>query len=96
MHTSNPLAAARPVVTSILTNQLVRRLLLSILITGFDGSVLVTAGKEVLDVAPEAPLMSIAFLILGLLLLVTLARIWFLTFSEPSPQPADQSQPEPS
>ena len=89
MHTSNPLAAARSVANSILTNQFVRRLLLSILITGFDGSVLVTAGKEVLDLALEAPLITVVFLILSLLLLLTLARIWFLTLSEPSLQPAE-------
>jgi hypothetical protein len=88
------LAAVRSVAVSTLTNQFVRRLLLSIMITGFDGSVLITAGQAVLTVASEAPWMTAAFSTLSLLMLATLARIWFLTLTEPSPQPTDHPRPK--
>ena len=79
MRNPNPVAAVRSAVVSTLTNQYVRRLLLSMLFTGFDGSVLLTAGRYVYEAAPLEPWLAFAFAALAVGLLITLGRLWLLT-----------------
>jgi uncharacterized membrane protein YcjF (UPF0283 family) len=72
--------AARSAVTSALTNPFARSLMISMLMTGFDGSVLIVAGRWVFDAFNEVPWLAVAFCFAAIGLLLTLARIWFLTF----------------
>jgi hypothetical protein len=76
-YSANPVRSA---VTSALTNQFTRNPMISMLMTGFDGSVLIVAGRCVLDAFNEAPWLAVAFSFAAIGLLITLARIWFLTF----------------
>jgi hypothetical protein len=50
------------------------------LLTGFDGSVLLSVGRAVYEVAPLAPWLTFAFLILAIVLLISLTHIWYTTF----------------
>jgi len=70
----------RSAATSALTNQFTRNLMISILMTGFDGSVVITAGRSVLDAFDEAPWLAVAFGLAATGLVVTLGRMWYLTF----------------
>lgn len=80
MRLSHPVAAARAAAVSTLTNQYVRRLLVSMLMTGFDGSVLLSVGRTVYEAAPLAPWMTLAFIVLVTGLLLSLGHIWYTTF----------------
>jgi hypothetical protein len=80
MRNSHPADAVRSSVTSALTNPFTRSLMISMLMTGFDGSVLIVAGRYVLDAFNEVPWLAVAFCFAAIGLLLTLARIWFLTF----------------
>ena len=51
----------RSAVISALTNQFTRNLMISMLMTGFDGSVLIVAGRCVLDAFNEVPWLAVAF-----------------------------------
>ena len=76
-YSANPVRSA---VMSALTNPFTRSLMISMLMTGFDGSVLIVAGRYVLDAFNEVPWLAVAFCFAAICLLLTLARIWFLTF----------------
>jgi hypothetical protein len=80
MRNSYSANAARSAVTSALTNPFTRSLMISMLMTGFDASVLIVAGRYVLDAFNEVPWLAVAFCFAAIGLLLTLARIWFLTF----------------
>jgi hypothetical protein len=80
MRNSYSANAVRSAVTSALTNPFTRSLMISMLMTGFDGSVLIVAGRYVLDAFNEVPWLAVAFCFAAIGLLLTLARIWFLTF----------------
>ncbi len=80
MRKTYPAFAVRSAVTSALTHQFTRNLMISILMTGFDGSVLITVGRSVLDAFDEAPWLAVAFGMAATGLLMSLGRIWFLTF----------------
>jgi hypothetical protein len=82
MRNSPPLAAVRSAVVSTFANQFIRRFAIAALLAGFDGSVLVTSGLVVLDAVHEAPWLALAFVFAAFGLLLTLGRIWFLTFRE--------------
>jgi hypothetical protein len=94
MRHPSPIAAVRSVAVSTFSNQLVQRILLSILLTGFDGSVLISTGQSALSVASEAPWITVAFLLTSVLILATLARIWLLILSKPRRDTAIQPDPE--
>jgi hypothetical protein len=78
MRDSYPVAAVRAAAVSTFTNQYVRRLLVALLLTGFDGSVLLTAGRDVYEAASLMPWLVFGVLVVGLLF--TLGRVWLLTF----------------
>ena len=80
MRKTYPAFAVRSAVTSALTNQFTRNLMISILMTGFDGTVLITAGRNVLDAFNEAPWLAAALGSAAAGMLMTLGRMWFLTF----------------
>jgi hypothetical protein len=80
MRKSHPADAVRSSITSALTNQFTRNLMISLLMTGFDGSVLIVAGRCVLDASNEVPWLAVAFSFAAIGLLVTVTRIWLLTF----------------
>ena len=80
MRNSYSANAVRSAVTSALTNPFTRSLMISMLMTGFDGSVLIVAGRCVLDASNEVPWLAVAFSFAAIGLLVTLTRIWLLTF----------------
>ena len=82
MRNSAPLAAVRSAVGSTFANQFIRRFAIAALLTGFDGSVLVTSGLAVFDAFHEAPWLALAFVFAAVGLLLTLGRIWFLTFRQ--------------
>jgi hypothetical protein len=82
MRNSDSVAAVRSAVVSIFTNQFIWKFALSALLTGFDGSVLVTAGQAVYEVRNDLPWLAIGFVFTAIALLVTLGRIWFLTFRQ--------------
>jgi hypothetical protein len=79
MRNSAPFTAVRSAVVSTFANQFTRRFAIAALLTGFDGSVLVTSGQAVFDAFNEAPWLTIAFAFAAFGLLLTLGRIWFLT-----------------
>jgi hypothetical protein len=80
MRDSHPLTAVPTAAVSTLTNQYVRRLLVSILLTGFDGGVLLTAGRDVYEAASLMPWLAFVFAVLVVGLLLTLGHVWLLTF----------------
>jgi hypothetical protein len=80
MHIPLPIAAVRSAVVSTLTNQFVRRLAISLVLTGFDGSVLAATLPAVYAASAYLPWLAIGFACLIFGLLATLARVWFLTF----------------
>jgi hypothetical protein len=80
MRNSHPADAVRSSVTSAVTNQFTRNLMISILMTGFDGSVVIAVGRSVLDAFDEAPWLAVAFVLAATGLVVTLGRMWYLTF----------------
>jgi type IV secretory pathway TrbD component len=80
MRKTYPALAVRSAVTSALSNQFTRNLMISILMTGFDSTVLITAGCNVLDAFNEASWLAAAFGLAAAGMLVTLGRIWLLTF----------------
>jgi len=82
MRKTYPVFAVRSAVTSALTNQFTRNLMIAILMTGFDGTVLITAGRNVLDAFNEAPWLTAAFGLAAAGMLVTLGRMWFLMFRD--------------
>jgi len=82
MRNSNSVAAVRSAVVSIFTNQFIWKLAISASLTGFDASVLVTAAQAVYEVRKDLPWMAIGFVFTAIALLVTLGRIWFLTFRQ--------------
>jgi hypothetical protein len=82
MRNSEPLAAVRSAVVSTFTNQFIRRFAISALLTGFDGSVLITSGQAVFDAFNEAPWLTVVFVLAAFGLLLTLGRIGFLTFRQ--------------
>ncbi len=82
MPNSAPLAAVRSAVVSTFANQFIRRFAIAALLTGFDGSVLVTSGLAVFGAFHEAPWLALAFVFAAVGLLLTLGRIWFLTFGQ--------------
>ena len=69
--------SANPVRSAVisLTNQFTRNLMISMLMTGFDGSVLIVAGRCVLDAFNEVPWLAVAFCFAAIGLLLTLTRI---------------------
>jgi hypothetical protein len=82
MRNTAPLAAVRSAVVSTFANQFIRRFVISALLTGFDGSVLITSGQAVFDAYNEAPWLMVAYVVAALGLLLTLGRAWFLTFRQ--------------
>jgi hypothetical protein len=80
MRNSYPVTAVRTAAVSALTNQFVRRLFASVLLTGFDGSVLLTVGRNVYEAASLMPWLASVFVVLVSGLLVTLSHLWLLTF----------------
>ena len=95
MRDSYPVTVARPTAVSTLTNQYVRRLLISILLTGFDGTVLLTTGRDVYEAASLMPWLAFVFAVLAVGLLLTLGHVWLLTFRARRSRRAPQPQPEP-
>jgi hypothetical protein len=95
MRLSLSVAAARSVAVSTLTNQYFRRLLVSMLLTGFDGSVLLSVGRAVYEVASLAPWLTFAFLIMAIVLLISLTHIWYTTLRTRRAASVPQPQPEP-
>jgi len=95
MRSSSPFTAVRTAAVSTLTNQYVRRLLFSILLTGFDGSVLLSVGRTVYEAAPLMPWLAFVFVVLVSGLLFTLGRVWLLTYRARRSLGAPQPQPEP-
>jgi hypothetical protein len=79
MRDSHPVTAVRAAAVSTFTNQYVRRLLVAILLTGFDGSVLLTAGRNVYEAATLMLWLAFVFGVLVVGLLFTLGRVWLLT-----------------
>lgn len=79
MRNSDPLAAVRSAVDSTLSNRFLRSVAISALLTGFDGSVLVSSGQAVYDARNDAPWLAVAFVFAAAALVATLSRIWFLT-----------------
>jgi hypothetical protein len=90
-----PVTAVHTAAVPTLTNQYVRRLLLSILLTVFDGSVLLTAGRNVYEAALLMPWLAFVFVVLVFGLLFTLGRVWLLTFRVRRSLRVSQPQPEP-
>jgi hypothetical protein len=67
----------------------------STLMTGFDGSVLLSVGRTVYEVAPLAPWLRLAFIFLTAGLLLSLGHIWYTTFRTRRAAIVSQPQPEP-
>lgn len=80
MRYPSPFAVVGSAVVSILTNQFARRLTISVLLTGFDGSVLFAVLPIIGEAAKVAPGLAIVFAVLVIGLAATLTRTWFLTF----------------
>ena len=95
MRNPYPVTVVRTAAVSTFTNQYVRRLLVSILLTGFDGSVLLTAGRNVYEVASLIPWLAFVFVVLVSGLLFTLGHVWLLTFRARRSLRSPQPQPEP-
>lgn len=80
MPDARSMAPARAVVTPTLSRQFVRRLAISLLLTGFDTSTLVVAGPSAYRSSLASPLVAATFAVLIFGLLASLARVWLLTF----------------
>ncbi len=80
MQIPHPIAAVRAAVVSTFTNQFLRRLAISLILTGFDGSVVAATLPVVSAASAYLPWLAIGFTCLIFGLLATLARVWFLTF----------------
>ena len=88
-----PFTVVRSAVVSILTNQFARRLTISVLLTGFDGSVLLAVLPTVREASEYIPGLATGFAVLVFGLVVTLVRTWFLTFRDRTPQAIPATQP---
>jgi hypothetical protein len=95
MRDSYPVTVARTAAVSTLTNQYVRRLLISILLTGFDGTVLLTTGRDVYEAASLMPWLAFVFTVLAVGLLLTLGHVWLLTFRARRPSAHLNHNPNP-
>jgi hypothetical protein len=80
MHYSYPFAVVRSAVASIPTNQFARRLMISILLSGFDGSVLLTVLPTIREASEKIPGLAMVFAVLVVGLVVTLVRTWLIAF----------------
>jgi hypothetical protein len=77
-----PFAVVRSAVVSILTNQFARRLTISVLLTGFDGSVFFAVLPTMSEASKYIPGLAMVFAVLVVGLAATLTRTWFLTFRD--------------
>lgn len=80
MPDARSMAAARAVVAPTFSRQFIRRLAISLLLTGFDTSTLIVAGPSLYRSSLASPLVAATFAVLLFSLLASLARVWFLTF----------------
>ena len=84
MRYTSPFTVVRSAVVSVLTNQFARRLTISVLLTGFDGSVIFAVLPTISEAAKHNPGLAAVFAVLGIGLAATLSRTWFLTFRDRS------------
>jgi hypothetical protein len=60
--------------------------------TGFDGSVLFAVLRSISEASKYIPGLAMVFVVLVIGLVVTLARMWFLTFRHTNPEAVTASQ----
>ena len=77
-----PITAARAAIVPMLSKQFILRFVISLLLTGVDADVVLTFAPSVFTVLFNAPILRAAFAILILGLIVSLVRMWFLTFRD--------------
>ena len=82
MPDARSMAAARAVVAPTFSRRFIRRLVVSLLLTGFDASTLVVAGPSAYRSSLASPLVAATFAVLFFGLLASLARVWLLTFRD--------------
>ena len=82
MHFSRTIAAVRSAVDSTFANHFSVRLIVALMLTMFDGTVLATCGPYIVTASALSyqPGLVLAFTTLIVGLLITLARVWALTF----------------
>lgn len=80
MRYTHPFAVVRSAVVNALTTPFARRLAISALLTGFDGSVLFAVLPTIGQASKYIPGLAIVFAFLVVGLAATLARTWILAF----------------
>lgn len=80
MRNSYAFAAVRSAVVDLFTNEFFRRLTTSVLLTGFNGSVLFAVLPTIREASKDIPWLTTVFTVLVFGLIATLARTWYLTF----------------
>jgi hypothetical protein len=86
-------AVVRSAVVSIFSNQFIRRFAISVLLTGFDGSVLLAVLPTARAASEYVPWLATVYAVLVLGLTATLARTWILTFRGRNLEAIPPSQP---
>ena len=77
-----PITAARAAIVPTFSKQFILRFSLSLLFTSADADVILTFTPTAFSALFNAPILRAAFAILILGLIVSLARMWFLTFRD--------------
>jgi hypothetical protein len=77
-----PIAAARAAIVPMFSKHFILRFAISLLLTGVDAEVVLTFVPSVFTSLLHAPILRAALAILILGLIVSLARMWFLTFRD--------------
>jgi hypothetical protein len=78
----HPITAARAAIVPTFSKQFILRFAISLLLTSADADVILTFAPSVFSALFNAPILRAAFAILILGLIVSLARMWFLTFRD--------------
>jgi hypothetical protein len=77
-----PITAARAAIVPTFSKQFILRFAISLLLTSADADVILTLAPSVFSALFNAPILRAAFAILIFGLIVSLARMWFLTFRD--------------
>jgi hypothetical protein len=77
-----PISSARAAIRPMFSKRFILRFAISLLLTGVDADVVLTIVPSVFTSLLHAPFLRAALAILILGLIVSLARMWFLTFKD--------------
>jgi hypothetical protein len=82
MPDTRPTSSARAAIVPMFSKQFILRFAISLLLTGVDADLVLTFASSLFTSLLHAPILRAAFAILLFGLIVSLARMWFLTFRD--------------